>query len=249
MAGLQSYVRGNQPPQLAQPARADRLMYATNAKVSARKPTTSTPQPVQSTVYSSWNIPSPAVPHTMYRPSWHSASQQPAITTQKGIFDDTLSGLDETESVVLDERQDVASNGPNINQFTQPFDDYDEVETVVEDVNLLRERPSTPRGGGLAAASTSLPKAKGNMERWNFVPTRMALLRSTILMALRSAVDFQSPLVERECRKRAVLKARLGLAVLMAVVVGRSPRATLKTTTTTLEGCRMARPPITTTSN
>ena len=103
----------------------------------------------------------------MYRPSWHSASQQPAITTQKGIFDDTLSGLDETESVVLDERQDVASNGPNINQFTQPYDDYDEVETVVEDVKPPTERPSTPRGGGISGRFYQPPQSQrqhGKME-------------------------------------------------------------------------------------
>lgn len=164
MAGLQSFIRGNQASQPAQPPRSDRLLYATNAKVSARTSAvhaSSTPQLTQSTSYPSWNNPNPAISRDAYRPSWKSASQQPTTAPQKGIFDDTLSGLDDTESVVFDGRQDAASNGPGEN------DDYDEVETVGEDVEFRPERPITPRGGGISGRFYQPPqsqKQQVNME-------------------------------------------------------------------------------------
>jgi hypothetical protein len=170
MAGLQSYVLGNQPSQSTQPARTDRLLYATNAKVSARKSTIhplSTPQPYPSTVYAPSYSPNPAAPRNTYNPTWYSADQHPASTTEKGIFDDTLSGIDETESVVFDGRQDVSSDGPGNNQFARTEDDYDEIETVIESIEPSSERPITPKGGGISGRFYQPPQSQqqhANME-------------------------------------------------------------------------------------
>lgn len=165
MASLQSFVLGNQPSQPSQPTRTDRLMYATNAKVSARKSNLqpSTPQPFKSAVYATQYAPNPTVPRNSYHPSWYSADQQPAIPTQKGIFDDTLSGPDETGSVIFDDRHDVSHNGP----LARSEDDYDEVETVIDNIEHLSERPTTPRGGGISGRFYQPPQGENqhaNME-------------------------------------------------------------------------------------
>lgn len=170
MAGLQSYVLGTQPSQPSQTTRTDRLLYATNAKVSARKPTlqpASAPQPFKSAVYAPEYTPNPAAPRNTYRPSWYPADQQPAITTQKGIFDDTISELDDTGSVIFDGRHDMSHNGPNSNEFARSEDDYEEVDTVVGDIEHLPERPTTPRGGGISGRFYQPPQGQtqhANME-------------------------------------------------------------------------------------
>lgn len=169
MAGLQSFVHGNQLPQSAQPARTGRLQYANNAKVSARTSAThrSNIPPIFPNTNDEYNTPPYEQIQTTLRPHlWDFVDQQPPDMARKGIFDDTLSGLDETESLVFDGRQDVPNNGAKNNRFTRSEDDYDEVETVVE-VGSYSQRPASPRGGGITGRFYQPPQGQtqhANME-------------------------------------------------------------------------------------
>jgi hypothetical protein len=169
MTGLQNYVLGNKPSQ--QPARTHRLAYATNAKVSARKPmanSASTTQPFQSTAAATGYDSNPAPYRASSAATWF-ATQQLATTAQKGLFDDTLSGLDETESDVgFDERQEVPHNGSGRNQPSRSENDYVEDEaTLKEDIERFSERPTTPRAGGISGRFHQPPQSQqqhANME-------------------------------------------------------------------------------------
>ena len=169
MASLHSFVHGNQLPQPAQPIRTSRLQYANNAKVSARKLTIhrgNTPPTFPNTKDEYITPTYEQVQTTLRPPLWDFADQQPPNTAQKGIFDDTLSGLDETESFVFDVRQEVPPNNGKINRFAQSEDGYDEVETVLG-MEPPSQRPTSPRGGGISGRFYQPPqgqKQHANME-------------------------------------------------------------------------------------
>jgi hypothetical protein len=124
------------------------LQYATNAKVSSRKTAHRGSIPLPFPNASDENIAPIYEPLQMtHRPSlWNSAEQQPPNTAPKSIFDDSLSGFDETESVVFGGRQDMLPSGAKNTRFAGLEDDYDEVETVVEG-DSRSEGPTSPRGG------------------------------------------------------------------------------------------------------
>jgi hypothetical protein len=166
MAGLQNYVLGNKLSQ--QPARTDRLAYATNAKVSARKSvanSASTTQPFQNTAPATGYVSNPTSYQAVIAPAWF-ATKQLATTAQKGLFDDTLSGLDVTESDVgFDERQEVPHNGSGRNQQSRTDNDYVEDEAFLkEDIERFSERPTTPRGGGISGRFHQPPQSQQQHE-------------------------------------------------------------------------------------
>lgn len=153
MAGLQSYVLGNQPPQ---PARTDRLTYASTAKVSTRKSLVDHPPEGPWTFQRVAPTPGYASKPTARRnayPTPFYPPQQPAAAVQNGVFDDTLSGFDDTESTVEpDEKPEAPSNGANSNQRALTEDDYVEhsLSSLDQDNEHFPARPPTPRAGGIS---------------------------------------------------------------------------------------------------